>query len=288
MLKELLRFYWMCIRRAFSGKFWKAERLSGGLSVLAGLFALFWPINREGDKLVASLPLWFFLTIFVATVLFGLIVAPYHLYHEERQKARLLEQRQEPHFKVSLEGDKPFHLLEGTTTTSLAGTRQSVSRRGYQVVGLLCENTGLDSLWPCSAKLMAAWRKGPEGMKRLEVYEAIELSWSSDLSRPSFAEQLDAGERKRIFISLVHPNGCMWVFREAHGLPFEYQQIFGQAGTYQMLIQLKSSRPDPYHVLVQVETWEEPRTIPGIAWAGSKVTILAQGAPPLSQPGIAA
>lgn len=284
MFRGLLSFYWECLKRALSGKFWRVERWTGGISLLGLAVTYFWHQSPDLNAMInTAIPVWFFLAVLLGTIAFHLIVTPYLLYDEERQRANLLANRQEPRLPVSLEGEEAVWFHSGTTSETYGGDRFSVATSSNRFVSLICENQGLDT---CSltAKIMAGWRKGENGdMESIHLPETVPLSWSADARSPSFHEGLDANERKRVYVATLGPKGQVWLYREITGLPFEQQQLFGTAGTYQLLIQFKGDQPAPYHVLLQLETWMDDSAATKAVMGRSKckVTIVAQGAPPL-------
>ena len=84
----LVHFYKECLRRAFRGKAAKVETITGLLSLVAVPVGLWlWP--NEGGAMNWA-PLIFFLSLFLASFLFGFELAPYHMLREvEHDNAKL-------------------------------------------------------------------------------------------------------------------------------------------------------------------------------------------------------
>lgn len=84
-------FYQECFRRAREGKLFWAEAVSGLLALVmipVGLWI--WP-TAQGTMNWA--PLGIFATVFVATVIVGLIIAPYSMYRDVETRNNVLEKR---------------------------------------------------------------------------------------------------------------------------------------------------------------------------------------------------
>jgi hypothetical protein len=286
MFKDILAFYWLCIRRAFGGKFWKAERWSGGLGLVAALFLLFWPQGNEASRMLAALPLWFFLTIFVATVVFGLIVAPFLLYDEEKQKGQALTRRIEPKLRVWRDTSRLQYVpTKGETSETYGGRRITADLGAEHVATLQCTNEGLGTLEACRCTLVAVWKVENGEAKRLNIWEQMELAWNRDKKNPDFYAYIEPNETRTLYLAQVHPAGHAWLYRDMKSLPLEYQQLFGGIGKYQVLLQFKSTQPDPLHVLIDLDIREsrskDAMTPPP---EHSTVVISDQGAPPLRLP----
>lgn len=82
------RFYMEVSRRAFSGKFYFAEKRAGGVAMLLSLAWFFissW--YPDWEPIMTWLPIAFFVGLFLLVIFVGYVVAPFSIYQDEK-KAR--------------------------------------------------------------------------------------------------------------------------------------------------------------------------------------------------------
>lgn len=281
----VLGFYWMCLKRAFSGRFWFAEKISGGFALIFG--AAIWFFG-QWESVMNWLPFAVFMAVFIGTVAVGLILAPYLFFKEEKDRADRLTKRIEPNLRVRLATGALHSVAVGGTTTSLAGTRQTVETGRNFTAAALCTNDGLETLY-CKCSLIALWKIDAEGKShRLPLYESIELGWNRDLQKQETAVYIEPNETRTIYIAVVHPYGHAWLYRDPKSLPVEHQQLLGGPGKYQMLLQFKSQRPDPLQVVLDLETRAAPSEPNRLPKSEASLSIVEQGSPPLQHANIEA
>lgn len=280
MLKDLTVFYWRCLKRAFSGKFAKAEGWTGGLSVIALVIA--WVTSPSaGDErtLLTVLPAAFFLGAFSLIVLLGCILAPFQLYHDERRTREAVEALRQAKLAIWLPETGTVDInVAGHTMESLAGTRQTVIRSSTtDVVCLYCKNIGEVPIRNCRARVLSASRVSDEDTTVFKFIESIELPWRKD-DTSCLTVDLPPGETRRIWIAGVRTRGHFWVYREVKDLPLEAQQVFGPPGTYKIVVQVDSDDIAPMQVLLEVKAAEGPiLETARLSRGTAEVTILAQG-----------
>jgi hypothetical protein len=102
------------------------------------------------------------------------------------------------------------------------------------------------------------------------------------LQKPIYLQDIEPSETKFIYVATVHPEGYAWLYRNITDLPLEDQQIFGDGGRHQVLLQFKSDQPDPLQVLVDLEIKKTEPVRNKLPKAEGKITIVEQGPPPLA------
>lgn len=279
--KDAVVFYWHCLKRAFSGKFAKAQGWTGGLSIVAVVIA--WVTSPSGGDertLLTVLPAAFFVGVFSLTVLVGLILAPVQIYQEEQRTREAVEALRRAKLAISLPDGGTMNInLIGHTSETLGGTRQTITRSFMtDVVCIFCKNIGEVPLRNCRARLLSASRISEDATTALTFTESIELPWRKEDTSCLMAD-LPPGETRRIWIGGVRTHGHFWVYRDIKDLPLEAQQVFGPPGEYRMIVQVDSDDTAPLQMLLQVTTAEGPKPESGL-WRGiANVALLAQGSP---------
>ena len=88
-----------------------------------------------------------------------------------------------------------------------------------------------------------------------------------------------AGETCRIWIGGVRHQGQFWLYRDVADLPIEYQQIFGEAGDYRVLIQVDADDAAPVQMILRVVAAEGEKTPNAIQRGRVEVALLADDSP---------
>lgn len=280
-----LGFYAACVRRAFSGWFGKVSGWAGTLSMLIGVALLLVEVPPFVPELASQAEPAFFLGAFSLTLVVRLLLAPYWLFREESARREALETAAQPSLVVRLP-DPPALTsvsLGGSTTESLAGTRQTVINRWeMDVVALACTNEGNTEAEGCRARLLSALRLKDDGCEDLGVIEAISLPWDKQNHEGSLVSDIPASETKRIWLGGVRPRGHLWIFREIKSLPLDYQRLLGEPGTYRVLIQIDARNVPPQQIALEIITAEGPAVQNAIQRGSIDVRVLAQASPRLA------
>jgi hypothetical protein len=260
MFRAVARYWLLCLKRAFSGKFWLAEKWTGGLSILLLLLQLFAPLpERFSEWLVVELPLYFMLLAFGGVVLAGFVVAPYEIHREELERRLALEQAAKPRLSAYLEGTGLLRSAGATTVETVSGRRTTAYNNVQSgMVAIYCRNVGGTATRECQAHIINGERLDGGIWRPLPIVEPIALSWQPTYPEASLSRRLLPNETARIWIAQVRPSGHVWLFRETHRLPAEYQQLLGPQGTYRLTIQITEGDAPALQVRVKIEA--EPGT----------------------------
>jgi hypothetical protein len=213
-------------------------------------------------------------TIFVSRLLY----APYRLYREELEGKEASEKAREPTLTISLPSPPVVNSipLSGNTSESLAGSRQTIiNRRENDVVALIVKNIGEGIAIYCQARILSITRKLPNEDQALEVVESINLPWAKEDPEGSHIINIPPNETRRIWLGGVRPHGHIWLFRHIRALPIEYQQLLGEAGTYEILLQIDGTNIPPQQVKLEVIASEGPEVQNGIQRGQVTVQILS-------------
>ncbi len=285
----LISFYWMVVKRAFSGVFWRAEKWAGGLGLIGAIMAYLLNLHGGDEEMVTvDVPIWFFFVFLLGAIAIGLIFSPYLFWKEEKEKADLLAKRQEPKLRVRLASEDFSPVGFGVTNQTLGASRITTERDRQYMAMLLCSNDGLQTVEACRCSLIGIWSDIDGKKTRLPMYETIDLSWNRDVNVPEFLASIEPNETRAVYVASVFSQGYAWLHRKMKDLPLEYQRLLGGPGRYQLLIQFKSKDPDPLQVLVDLEIRKvepEPNKLPK---SEGYIAILEQGSPPLSRANIEA
>ena len=282
MAGDIFRFYRACAARAFEGWFKRVEGWASTLALLIAILLLFVALPPELEKIVQTVPTWFFLAVFLCAIIFRLILAPYQLFNEERVARETLERKRRPALEIGLPEPPVIQSisLRGGTSESLAGSRQTVVN-GWEldVVALMCINRGEETAMGCRARLMSVTRMEAGGDEILRVVSPVLLPWEKEAAEDHLVANLAPNEEKRIWVGGVRSHGHIWLFRDTKNLPIEYQQLLGEAGTYRLLIQLDGDNIPPQQIEIQIIAAEGPKPERGIQRGKVEVSIHASGAP---------
>lgn len=289
LLGAAFRFYGRCGIRAFSGKLGMAGGLTSGVSLLGLLIVAFASPGASIERLLTtSIPAIFFVSIFAVAVLVSLILAPVQLHEEEVRKREAVERLRQPRFRLSLPQSGPANIsTRGATTETMGGERQTVTTSWVSdVLCFICENTGETIVRSVRARVMAATKLDENGVAALlEITEPIDLTWKRDDLKAAFSKDLAPGEKCRIWLGGVRSQGQFWIYRDVNDLPIEYQQIFGRAGDYRVLLQLDADGAPPVQAVLRVLAAEgEKPKVSGIHRGQAEIELLAQGSPIVSWP----
>jgi hypothetical protein len=280
-----IKFYIACIQRAFLGWFGKVSGWAGALALTIGVGLLFIDLPQNIDDLAAKAEPVFFLSVFVAILAVRLLLAPFWLYNEEREAHVRIEMARRPALAVSLPDPAILNSisLDGNTSQSLAGTRNTIIRRWeMDVLALHCSNQGEIEAEQCRARLLSAVRLKEDGTEDLGVVEAIALPWDKLDSEGSHLTNIPPAETRRIWIGGVRSRGHLWLFRDVNALPIEYQQLLGSPGTYRILIQIDAHNVPPQQISLEIICSEGAPVQNGIIRGTIDVKVVAQGAPRVS------
>lgn len=276
-------FYWRCVVRAASGKFALAAGLTGGVSLIGLLIvAASNPAAGPERLITTSIPALVFVSVLVGAVLISLILAPVRLYEEEVRKREAVEALRKPRFSVSLPESGTVGIsTRGGTTETRGGDRQTnISGWLSEVVCVICQNTGEIALRNVRARVMAATRRiADDTVEQIDIVEPIELTWKKDDLKTAFAKDLVPSEKCRAWIGGIRSQGQFWLYRDANDLPIEYQQVFGRAGEYHVLVQVDADAAAPVQVILRVLAAEGEKPVSGVHRGRAEVTLLAQGSP---------
>lgn len=280
-------FYSRCLVLAFSGKLGLAAGLTSGVSLVGLLIVAFASPGASIERLLTtSIPAIFFVSIFAFAVLVSLILAPVQLYEEEVRTREAVEKLRRPRFSISLPQNVNIS-TRGATSETLGGDRQTVTT-GWMtdVLCFVCENTGETAIHNARARVMAATKSDESGASvPLEISEPIDLTWKKDDLKTAFSKDLAPGEKCRVWLGGVRSQGQFWIYRDVNDLPIEYQQIFGRAGEYHVLLQLDAAGAPPVQVVLRVTAAEGDKPkVSGIHRGKAEIELLAQGSPTVSWP----
>jgi len=286
---EWIKFEKACLAKAFTGKFWPIEKMSGGLAVIMLLLTKVLPLPEGVAAMVETdLPLYFFVSIFVMTVFVGYILAPYSLYKEQLDAKIRLDHQRKPALSIFIRETSAGLVKKGSTLQSLTGSRQTIFNGfGPDLLSVYCKNTGESKAKNCVARLVSAKQiqDGPD--RELEIIESIVLPWDSSDPESNLVETIAPNGVCRIWIAGLTLSGDMWIFREMGRLPIEYQRFFGEAGKYEIVIQVDSDDSAPVQVKLEVSTKPRMEGGAGLHRGHAQISILAQGSPTLPQLGTA-
>jgi hypothetical protein len=283
----MLHFYKNCLSHACRGRFRHVEKWTGSISLL-GLVIIAFRSSLSAETqhvLQVDLPVYFFVSLFLITVVAGFVTAPYRLFAEEREKRLALEEQRRPKLEIRLPGTDPVGVaLDGSTIETMSGRRQTVIRQwASSVFYLLCTNTGELPAKCCRARVLYASRDSAEVADRSGIIESIELAWSKKDPDSHLSADIAPGDTARIWLAYIRQNGSLWVFRNE--LPIHYQRVFGEAGHHKILLQIDGENIAPTQMLLSIHTEEATKPEGNGVWEPkAKAEILGQGGPVLEHP----
>lgn len=289
LLRSAGVFYGRCVLRAFSGKVGMVAGWTSGVSLVGLLMAAFASPGASVERLLTTnIPAMFFVVMLGLAVLVALILAPVQLFNEEVLKREAVEALRRPRFHLSLPESGPVNIsTRGVTSETMGGDRQTVTTAWTtDVLCFVCENSGETPIHNVRARVMAATKLDEKGAAApLEITEPIELTWKKDDLKNAFLKDLAPGERCRAWLGGVRSQGQFWIYRDKNDLPIEYQQIFGRAGEYCVLLQLDAAGAPPVQAVLRVRAaeGEKPKTS-GIQRGKAEIQLLAQGSPTVQWP----
>lgn len=130
------KFYWVCIKRAFKGKFFIAEAVSGSLTTLAGGLMMYLGATPEMLYNISLVAFWIFLFVFVLTIIVGLIRAPYSLYKELEEERDGLKMQLRPRLEIR----KAIAEEIANSATALSITLRNAGTEPLQDCKIVCKN----------------------------------------------------------------------------------------------------------------------------------------------------
>jgi hypothetical protein len=279
----MVRFYWDCFKFSLFG--W-IKNLNSWLSLAAMILVVILIIAARfqfeiehgfSEYLLSFFPTLFILsaiTIFVCRLLY----APYRLYREELEGKEASEKAREPTLTISLPTPPVVNSisLDGITRESFDGSRQTeTSRRENDVVALVVNNNGEGVATACQARILSITRKLPNEDQALEVVESINLPWVKEDPEGSHIIDIPPSDKRRVWLGGVRQHGHLWLFRDIKALPIEYQQLLGEAGTFEVLLQIDGTNIPPQQVKVEIVASEGPKVLNGFQRGQVSVRMLA-------------
>lgn len=250
----ILKFYLECVSRAFSGKYSLVEKWSAGLGMISLIVSKVIGLPEWiTDSMVEELPMYFFITVFLCTVLVGFVVAPYSIYKEEREVAFQLRKLREPKLKVFTTSTEGVVDKSGKTSTMTDGSRQQrIAPTTYNAVSLVVKNIGETRIDRCTAQIVAAEVLQEGKPIKVNLTEPLYLAWSSSEPEANLECQLEPNASKRLWIADVNYSGLLWIMRDQDRIPLEYQELFGFQGRYRLTIQVDDGKSLSVQTLIEV------------------------------------
>ncbi|GAM97383.1 hypothetical protein U91I_01009 [alpha proteobacterium U9-1i] len=282
-------FYGRCLVRAVSGKLGRAATVTSAVSLAGLLLVAFLNRGAAFERLVTtSIPAVLFVVLLLLSIGISLVLAPVQLQLEEVRKREAIEALRKPKFAVSLPAGGATHLpFRGSTTETRGGERQTVMAPGEtNVLCFICENIGEVAIRNARARVLAASRQDETNAATpLDIIEPIELTWKKDDLKSAFSKDLAPGEKCRVWLGGVRAQGQFWIYRDVNDLPVEYQQVFGRAGEFHVLIQVDADGAPPLQFVLRVRAaaGEAPNTS-GIMRGRAEIALLTQASPRVAWP----
>ncbi len=259
------------------------EKWTGGLSILVLVITRLLPTpDWVATMLETEGPLYFFLVLLAITVFLGLVAAPYTVYKEQLDARIESEAKRKPTLSVFLKSSTSSDVLRGSTSQALSGSRQTVIMNSIpSVLSVTCKNTGETKALNCVARIVSARQIDAEPERVLDITESIILPWDQSNPEENLAKDMPPSDISRIWIASINASGHLWVFRESGKLPVEYQQFFGAAGEYEVIIQIDSDNCPPIQTKVRIVSREYEGSGAGVHKGEGEISILSQGSPHL-------
>lgn len=290
MAGGVFNFYRNCVKRAFTGWFNRVEGWASTVALFVAVILLFVTPPPSITTSLQEAPTWFFLAVFVGFVLFRLVLAPYQLFSEERAARETIEQARTPRLELALPNPPLIQSIniQGTTSETIAGTRQTVVT-GWEldVAALTCFNAGEQIATDCRARLMSVTKLAAAGEEHLRVITPVLLPWEKEEPEAHLVTDIAPNETRRIWVGGVRGSGHIWLFRSAKSLPLEHQQLLGEPGTYRLLIQVDGKNIPPQQIELEIVAEAGERPVSGIQRGRAEVSVKARGAPRIGETGTA-
>jgi hypothetical protein len=197
------------------------------------------------------------------------------LHQDEVRRREAVEALRKPRLTLSLPDSGTVNIsTRGATMEGMGGSRQTVTTASVlDVVCVCCRNAGETAIRNARARVMGAARIGVDGAAMpLAIAEPIELSWKKDDLKTALAKDLAPAELCRIWVGAVRSQGQFWLYRDRKDLPIEYQQVFGPAGDYRVLIQVDADDAAPVQAILRVLAAEGEKL-------EAEVALIAQASP---------
>ena len=263
----VLKFYWSCVKMAFSSGIKPLEYAFSLLAITIDAADYFFEFPKASKDILDEFSAPAFVVFIVLIILIRLVRAPFQLYETERVAKEVSEHARLPVLEISLPTPPIVNSisLSGNTSESLAGNRQTtINRWESDVVALVVKNSGEGIATACQARILSITRKLLHEDQALEVVESINLPWVKEDPEGSHIINIPPNDKRRIWLGGVRHHGHIWLFRDIKALPIEYQQLLGEAGTFEVLLQIDGANIPPQQVKVEIVASEGPKVQNGI------------------------
>jgi hypothetical protein len=206
-------------------------------------------------SLIASALL--FVIWFVLNVLFW---APYRLWNVEselndrlKHRVKTLERLATPSFGVVPHEGQGFVRADGKVLKSgITRKVQIVQSQSFSCVTFIVENNSKSGLEECVAVLQSAHIVDGNGeVSDLGIVETIRLPWSKDPD--DLESELLPGERRRVFVGAVMPNGLMTLYASLSNQPLDYNLLFQQPGNFRLIVVVSSGESRPLTLQLDID-----------------------------------
>jgi hypothetical protein len=253
---SLWGFYQQVFARAFGGKFWLSEKISGAFALIFAAVAVW---LGQWESAVNWLPFAVFVAVFFATVVVGMVVAPWQISTEESLARAAAEERLKPNLRLVLAGDEGVEINFGSTSETESGRQFTTITASENVFRLTCTNDSSLAASNCEAALVDIRRIGPDGVL-LDVgfRESIALSWSRDAKRPEFSCSIQPHVSRAIYIAIARPSQNIVIYR-GYDIPLEYHQIMKVPATYRLWVQVNSANAVATQIAVDIRAVPAPK-----------------------------
>lgn len=189
-------------------------------------------------------------------------IAAGQTYSRAVKLAGTLRKRLRPILTMSItEGGGVALISTGHVSTALTGKRQTVLNFPRTVVRIACKNTGAVRADACRGQIVDVQEVATDGsLIRTSFVEAIELSWSRDVSHLTQTD-IDSGATKTMY-ALVRPgHPALQFVGDPKSLPIEYSYLMEAHKRYRFWVTL-SAEGVAASTLV-FDAWPEDRqTVP--------------------------
>jgi hypothetical protein len=249
------QFYWLVLKTAFSGRFWYAEKIAGGVGLFLAFALWYYPVPGW-EAAVNWLPFLVFAGVFASVVVVRLVVAPWKIYSDEASSNKIAKEKLTPRLSLSIFDDVGSDLHFGSTSTTIGGRQTTVMTASLNVLRVSCKNLGAFRALGCEAHLVDAKRINDDGtLIPLGFTESLGLSWSRNLRERQFSVDIQPGISKAIYVLVAMPNRSLRIFRE-NDVPLEYHQLLSEPTKYRLWIQASAIGVVASEICIDV--WASP------------------------------
>jgi hypothetical protein len=249
-------FYQQVFAKAFSGKFWLAEKISGAFALF---FAAGVVLAGKWEAAVNWLPFAVFMAVFLITVSVGLIVAPWSIAREENAARSAAEGRLKPNLRLALATEDGVDINFGTTNEMGSGRRVTVVQGWENVFRLTCTNDSSLRASDCEAALVDIRKVDSDGtLIDIGFRESVALSWSRDIQAREFVCSIQPHISRAIYVAAAKPNQTLVIYR-SNEIPLEYHRIMVEEATYRLWIQVSSADAVATQIVVDLRAVPAPK-----------------------------